>query len=629
MLATCSQDDLLRMIQTIGVPTFAMDVLDDDVFRYAGINSRLEEITGLSTSLVQGSSPAEILTPAQAAAMEQRCRNCVRLRGALEYEYELDLRGTHRWLRVVLVPLFDQAGRIVRLMGTVNDITEQKRAEQDLLRTHELYRGVLDEQPDLISRFLPDTTLIYVNVAYARAMGHPAHELIGSRFANSLPDLDRDRVMALFQEHRFQSGSEPVEFCNENALINRSGELRWIRWRNVALADPSGKIVGYQSVGTDITDQRRAEEGLQTARQSLREAIDSISEGFALYDPDDRLVLYNGNFVVDTPHLASFETPYGVTFEQILRAGVASRQIVNADAINDPERWIAERLSTHRHPPENPVELRLANGRHLSVAERRTKDGSIVCIQTDITRLREQEAKIRESERRLKVILDTAADAILTIDEKGLIRDFNKAAERIFGYPAADMIGRSIETLMPEEMATRHQGFIDTHIQTGINKIIGIGREVRGKRADGSLVDLDLAISKVHGGETLFTGILRDITDRKQAERDLRESEQRFRLLADNATDIISLHAPDTTVLYISPSCMSQLGHAPAELAGRRLTDFVHPDDRVMLETKRNEVLEGRPRLTNFRLRHRDGRWLWFESMAARIDGTGRRSSRG
>lgn len=242
MLATCSQDDLLRMIQTIGVPTFAMDVLDDDIFHYACINSRLEEITGLSTSLVQGRSPTDILAPAQAAAVEQRCRNCVRLRGALEYEYELDLRGTHRWLRVVLVPLFDQAGRIVRLMGTVNDVTEQKRAEQDLLRTHELYRGVLDEQPDLISRFLPDTTLIYVNVAYARAMGHPAHELIGTRFANSLPDLDRDRVIALFQERRFQSGSEPVEFCSENALINRSGELRWIRWRNVALSDPSGKI---------------------------------------------------------------------------------------------------------------------------------------------------------------------------------------------------------------------------------------------------------------------------------------------------------------------------------------------------------------------------------------------------
>lgn len=622
MLATCSQDDLLRIIQTIGVPTFAMDVLGDDLFHYVAINGRLEEITGLFTSAVLGRTPAEVLSPAQAAALEQRCRNCVRLRGTLEYEHELDLRDTHRWLRVALVPLFDTMGRIVRLMGTVTDVTEQKRAEQDLLRTHELYRGVLDQQQDLISRFLPDTTLTYVNVAYARAMGRPAHELIGTRFAQSLPDLDRDRVVRLFQRNRTQDGSNPTGFSNENALINNAGELRWIRWRNVALADPAGRIIGYQSVGTDITDQRRAEEGLRTARQSLREAIDSISEGFALYDPEDKLSLYNQNFVVDTPQLASFASPLGVTFEQILRAGVASRQIVDADAARDPERWISDRMNSHRHPPENPIELRLANGRHLSVAERRTKDGSIVCIQTDITRLREQEAKIRESERRLKVILDTAADAILTIDEAGLIRDFNKAAERIFGYAARDVIGRSIEMLMPEDMAKRHQGFIDTNRRTGINRIIGIGREVCGKRADGTLVDLDLAISKVSGGETLFTGILRDITDRKQTERELRDSEQRFRLLADNATDIISLHAPDTAILYISPSCMSQLGHAPGELTGRRLTDFVHPDDRATLEERRNEVLEGHPRLAKFRLRHRDGRWLWFESMAARIEAT-------
>ena len=126
MLATCSQDDLLRMIQTIGVPTFAMDVLDDYAFRFVGINSRLEEITGICTSLVREKSPVEILAPPEAYAMEQRCRNCVRLRGALEYETELDLRGIHRWLHVVLVPLFDQAGRIVRLMGTVNESPSRK-----------------------------------------------------------------------------------------------------------------------------------------------------------------------------------------------------------------------------------------------------------------------------------------------------------------------------------------------------------------------------------------------------------------------------------------------------------------------------------------------------------------------
>ena len=139
MLATCSQDDLLRMIQTIGVPTFAMDVLDDDIFHYACINSRLEEITVLSTLLVQGRSPTEILAPAQAAAVEQRVELRPAARGT-GIRIRTELRGTHRWLRVVLVPLFDQAGRIVRLMGTVNDVTEQKRAEQDLLRTHELYR---------------------------------------------------------------------------------------------------------------------------------------------------------------------------------------------------------------------------------------------------------------------------------------------------------------------------------------------------------------------------------------------------------------------------------------------------------------------------------------------------------
>ena len=132
---------------------------------------------------------------------------------------------------------------------------------------------------------------------------------------------------------------------------------------------------------------------------------------------------------------------------------------------------------------------------------------------------------VRESEARLRAVVDTVVDAIVVIDEAGHILDFNPAAERIFGYTAAEVIGRNVSLLMPEPHRSAHDGYIDAYRRTGKARIIGIGRAVPGRRKDGSAVPLELAVSEVlFEGRRLFTGILRDITERVQAEEALRQA---------------------------------------------------------------------------------------------------------
>lgn len=123
------------------------------------------------------------------------------------------------------------------------------------------------------------------------------------------------------------------------------------------------------------------------------------------------------------------------------------------------------------------------------------------------------------SERRLQAILDNTVDGIITIDSKGTIETFNKACEDIFGYGADEVIGQNVKMLMPEPYHGEHDGYLKNYLNTGKEKIIGIGREVRGKRKDGSIFALDLAVSEVSVGKVRgFTGIIRDITERKNAE---------------------------------------------------------------------------------------------------------------
>ena len=132
------------------------------------------------------------------------------------------------------------------------------------------------------------------------------------------------------------------------------------------------------------------------------------------------------------------------------------------------------------------------------------------------------EDALRESELRARAVLETTVDGIITIDEYGIIESFNRSAERIFGYSADEVIGQNVRELMPQPYRDEHDEYIRSYRETGRRKIIGIGREVVGRRKDGTIFPLDLAVSEVRMPDRrLFTGLVRDITDRRTLEKEI------------------------------------------------------------------------------------------------------------
>ena len=129
----------------------------------------------------------------------------------------------------------------------------------------------------------------------------------------------------------------------------------------------------------------------------------------------------------------------------------------------------------------------------------------------------------------LAAILNTAVDAIITIDERGKILSANRALQKLFGYLPSELIGKNISCLMPEPDRSSHDGYLAKYQQTGKAAIIGIGRQVVGQRRDGSLIPVDLAVSEIQvGNRKMYTGIVRDMTERHQVESDLRAAQQRL-----------------------------------------------------------------------------------------------------
>ena len=147
---------------------------------------------------------------------------------------------------------------------------------------------------------------------------------------------------------------------------------------------------------------------------------------------------------------------------------------------------------------------------------------------------------LETSEARARAVVGTTVDGVITIDARGRIGDFNVGAERIFGYEAREVVGANVSVLMPEPYRSEHDGYLEAYHETGVGRIIGIGREVVGRRKSGATFPMDLAVSEVQlpGGTVLFTGVVRDITERRALEREvLRIAEAERRRIGQDLHD--------------------------------------------------------------------------------------------
>src|ERR687898_3006506 len=227
---------------------------------------------------------------------------------------------------------------------------------------------------------------------------------------------------------------------------------------------------------------------------------------------------------------------------------------------------------------------------------------------------RQLDEELRKSEARYRTVLDTAFDAIVTITPDGIVRWFNRGAERIFGHSSKEVIGQPVTLLMPERYRELCMGGLHRYLRTGEARVVGGTTELVGLRKDGSEFPIEMSLGETYeDGERMFTGVIRDVTERKRAESALRESEQRFRGSFERAATGMALMGTDGRFLRVNKSLCEVLGYTEKELLGKTFQEITHPDDlEVDLEHLR-ELLAGEVRTyqTEKRYLHQDGHVVW------------------
>ncbi|MBU3909908.1 MAG: PAS domain S-box protein [Gammaproteobacteria bacterium] len=234
-------------------------------------------------------------------------------------------------------------------------------------------------------------------------------------------------------------------------------------------------------------------------------------------------------------------------------------------------------------------------------------------VETTQTALQDKERLLQQSSERVRSIIDTVVDGIITIDAGGLIQTVNPATERLFGYAAAAMIGQNVKLLMPEPFHSAHDGYLHNYTSTGVKKIIGIGREVVGRRQDGTTFPMDLAVGEMTvNGARMFTGIVRDITERKAAQHEL----DQFKSTLDQAMDCVFMFRPGTLkFFYANRGAIEQAGYSIDELRQMTPLDLKPHFDENKFRAKLAPLLAGEKALVTFETehRHKDGHLIPVE----------------
>ena len=198
-------------------------------------------------------------------------------------------------------------------------------------------------------------------------------------------------------------------------------------------------------------------------------------------------------------------------------------------------------------------------------------------------------AVLTSKEEETRSIVEHMVDCIITIDDKSIIRSVNPVIEKLFGYTREEVIGQNVSILMPEPHHSGHDGYVERYYSTGRGRCefdhiltlemegmhnIGMGREVQGRHKNGELIDLYVAVSEYFvGGKRYFTGVLRDIRERKQAEEALRGSEQRLRAIVDNLAAFVGEMTPDGVLVEINRTALTVGGLKSEDVIGKRLDE--------------------------------------------------------
>ena len=459
-----------------------------------------------------------------------------------------------RWLRVRERQMTD-GGRVL----LTTDISEerQRKHEQTLLAAAVAQTG------NSIEITTAEYRIHYINPAFSRLTGYSPREAIGRTPAQLLRSTEHDA--AFFDEiDRVTRGGSTwkgriVSRHKDGRLIHQDATISPIH-------DKSGRLTHFVAAKRDVTDKVNADAALRTSEARFLGAAESIPDGIAILDAEDRFVFFNSRYPKHlTDNLTALLRP-GIRFDEWIDEALRAGPIYHPEMGSD---FPARRLAMHREERWEH-EHQIIDGRWLRIRESRMADGGRVLLSTDITERRRRERQLLL----LAMAVEQVGDAVEITDAEGRFTYVNPAFTQTTGYEPAEVVGRS-----PQDVLSSGQH--DPDYFAAIYRQLTLGDNWQGlivnRRKNGELVHQDTTISPLrdaHGRITHYVAVRRDVTEQEKAEAAVRASEARYRAVVDTQTEFIARIAPDGRLNFVNDAYCRYFGRSREKLLGRPFNEF-------------------------------------------------------
>ena len=452
----------------------------------------------------------------------------------------------HAYLRRVR-PYRTGDQRIEGVVLTWVDIAQRLASEADSRHL----TAVLRDSNDAVVLLDLDGRIIGWNHGAERLYGYTEAEARARHLRDLVPEPIRASTVDLIR--RISHGDVTSE-SGDAQRTTKDGRTLDV-WRTMTLLrNAAGQAEALVSTERDVTVLK---EGLaaKQAAQMYQQMIEQLPAGAVLRE-GDRLTM---NAAAET--ITGYERSALPTVEAWC-AALHGNQAHDRRSLYESRQ--GERVA---QPVSLAITRKDGQPRHLELNVARLDNSRDLWMLLDLTDQDQAERALRRSEDHLRSIVTTAATAIITIDEHGTIDTFNPAAERMFGYTVAEAVGQNVRLLMPPPYRDEHDGYLARYLKTGEARVIGSGREVVGRRKDGTTFPLDLVVSEI-GHSRCFTGILRDLSDRRNLEWRLADSQlDERRHMARELHDDLGGHI--TGIGLLAQTLQGELAKAGSPLAAR------------------------------------------------------------
>ena len=567
--------------------------------RYIEINETFERVTGWTRAEVMGRTALDLgiwMDPAQRIVFINR----LLAKGTVR-DLEVSYRARDGQVRTGLTSaeLIEINGELCAL-SAVADITESKKADEARQASERRFSQFFSTLPEYCYMTSPKGEILDVNPAACKALGYRKEELLAKPLSDLYVHESALKLVNLLEKWK-RTGKLHNE---EMVVLTKEGKKRTVLLNAGAVKDANGEVVYVASVQVDITGRKEILQKLRESQNRLKQIVESAMDAILVVDEDQRIIVFNA--AAEKMFACRARDAIGTFVHRFIPERFRGAWDVQTghfsetratQAIGDLEPLCGLRATGEEFPIEASISHTETDGWKV-----------FTVIIRDVTERKEAE----EERFRHAAIVESSDDAIISLDLEGVITSWNVSAQRMYGYTESEALGRQVALIIPLELQEQEAGILR---RLGSGDRVDRHETVRIAK-DGKRIDVSLTISPLRDSTGKILGvskIARDITLSKKAEAALRESEERFRLVANAAPVMIWMSGTDKLCTYFNEPWLKFTGRSIHAELGNGWAENVHPEDlAACMEGYTNAFDRREPFEMEYRLRRHDGEYRWL-----------------